>query len=174
MSKIAYERLPKVVLAEAGSGFTIVTSRLRSVPVGPHHSWTHGGADRRILVAGRWRAVRFEFEMTWVALGEAATPNQGSHPRRCTVELASQELIDSLLLHAAHARPARVSRNGIRPAGSQLENRVAGRRRPRCRCGRCRQCLESARWERIFAEKFADPDYYTRLQVRRSSPLESL
>jgi hypothetical protein len=90
------------------------------------------------------------------------------------VELASQELIASLLLHAAHAGPARSSHHSIRPAGSQLENRVAARGRPRCRCGRCRQCLDGARWERIFAEKFADPDYYTRRRARRSSPLESL
>ena len=89
------------------------------------------------------------------------------------MELASQELIASLLLHAAHARPARSSRNSIRPAGSQLENRVA-RRRPRCHCGQCGQCLDNARWERIFAEKFADPEYYTRRRVRCSSPLESL
>src|SRR4051794_13723067 len=31
---------------------------------------------------------------------------------------------------------------------------------PRCRCGKCRQCLDDARWERIFNEKFADPNYY--------------
>jgi hypothetical protein len=89
------------------------------------------------------------------------------------VELASQELIASLLLNAAHARPARSSGNITRPAGSQLESRDA-RGRPRCRCGRCWQCLDNARWERIFAEKFADPDYYTRRRVRCSSPLESL
>jgi hypothetical protein len=30
----------------------------------------------------------------------------------------------------------------------------------RCTCGTCKQCLENARWERIFNEKFGDPDYY--------------
>jgi hypothetical protein len=58
--------------------------------------------------------------------------------------------------------------------GSRLEHRAAERRRPRCHCGQCRQCLDDARWERIFAEKFADPNYYTRRHVRCSSPLESL
>jgi len=90
------------------------------------------------------------------------------------VELASQELIAKLLLNAAHARPAGSSRNGIPLAGSQFETRAAQRRKPRCRCGQCRHCVEEARWERIFAEKFADPGYYTRLPVRYSSPLESL
>jgi hypothetical protein len=96
----------------------VVTTDFAPFRPAPLHSWTHGGADRRILVAGRWRAVRFEFEMTWIALGEAATPNQGSYPRRCTVELASQELIASLLLHAAHTSPARSSRNSIRLAAN--------------------------------------------------------
>ena len=90
------------------------------------------------------------------------------------MELASQELIAALLLHAAHAKPAKSQGSGRPLAGSQPENGAAKRRRPRCRCGRCRQCVDDARWERIFAEKFADPDYYTRRQLRCSSPLESL
>jgi hypothetical protein len=53
-------------------------------------------------------------------------------------------------------------------------HRSSERRRPHCRCGQCRQCLDEARWERIFAEKFADPEYYTRRHVRCISPLESL
>jgi hypothetical protein len=44
----------------------------------------------------------------------------------------------------------------------------------RCKCGRCRQCVDNARWDRIFAEKFADPNYYSRQAVRYSSPLTSL
>ena len=30
----------------------------------------------------------------------------------------------------------------------------------RCHCGKCRQCVEEARWDKIYREKFADPDYY--------------
>jgi len=41
----------------------------------------------------------------------------------------------------------------------------------RCRCGVCRTCLEDARWERIFREKFADPTYYGDRPPRLSSPL---
>jgi hypothetical protein len=44
----------------------------------------------------------------------------------------------------------------------------------RCKCGRCPQCLDDARWERIFAEKFADPDYYAPRVTRIESPLMSL
>ena len=40
-----------------------------------------------------------------------------------------------------------------------------------CRCGVCRWCLDNARWERIFSEKFADPTYYEGLRYRRASPL---
>ena len=90
------------------------------------------------------------------------------------MELASQDLIATLLQDAARARPARSPRVGAQMDGSQTESRAAQRRRPRCRCGHCRQCLDDARWNRIFAEKFADPDYYTRRHVRCSSPLESI
>jgi hypothetical protein len=31
---------------------------------------------------------------------------------------------------------------------------------PRCKCGACVRCLDEIRWERIFKEKFADPEYY--------------
>ena len=43
-----------------------------------------------------------------------------------------------------------------------------------CRCGHCRQCLDNARWERVFEEKFKDPDYYTRPVVSIGSSLTSL
>jgi hypothetical protein len=39
------------------------------------------------------------------------------------------------------------------------------------RCGKCRYCVDNARWERIFAEKFEDPSYYEERLVRYSSPL---
>jgi hypothetical protein len=43
--------------------------------------------------------------------------------------------------------------------------------RPGCRCGECPTCLEDARWERIFKEKFADPSYYQGRVPSYSSPL---
>jgi len=47
-------------------------------------------------------------------------------------------------------------------------------RRKHCRCGVCRQCVDNARWDRIFAEKFADPTYYSHLTPRTTSPLASI
>jgi hypothetical protein len=33
--------------------------------------------------------------------------------------------------------------------------------------------VDDARWERIFAAKFVDPNYYNRLSVKAESPLKS-
>jgi hypothetical protein len=54
-----------------------------------------------------------------------------------------------------------------------------GNARPGCRCSRtigsrCAACLDNARWDRIFREKFADPSYYNRKQVRNTSPIVDL
>ena len=43
-----------------------------------------------------------------------------------------------------------------------------------CKCGVCRTCLEEARWERIFREKFADPTYYSARPVSLTSPLSEI
>jgi|SRR5579862_1133345 len=45
------------------------------------------------------------------------------------------------------------------------------RRLRRCQCGACNRCLDNARWERIFNEKFADPTYYGPLKIRHNSSL---
>ena len=47
-------------------------------------------------------------------------------------------------------------------------------RKMRCKCGQCHQCLDDARWVRIFAAKFEDPTYYNRPLTRMASPLASL
>ena len=80
------------------------------------------------------------------------------------MERASSELIAALL--DAHSMTS--------PAGGRTQVRMARSHVRRCQCGRCPQCLENARWERIFAEKFADPAYYTRTITRTASPLSSL
>jgi hypothetical protein len=46
-----------------------------------------------------------------------------------------------------------------------------GERRRRCTCGKCRTCLENARWESVFQQKFADPSYYTLREPRQGSTL---
>lgn len=46
-----------------------------------------------------------------------------------------------------------------------------GRRGSRCSCGACSTCADNARWERVFNEKFADPDYYQPRTVTQGSSL---
>jgi hypothetical protein len=36
---------------------------------------------------------------------------------------------------------------------------------PCCRSGKCRECLESVRWDRLFQQNFVDPYYYSRRPV---------
>jgi len=47
-------------------------------------------------------------------------------------------------------------------------------RQRNCACGSCRRCVENARWERIFNEKFADRGYYGRIAVRHNSSLAAI
>lgn len=85
------------------------------------------------------------------------------------MELSSPEAIRELMAGYGNPTPAerrRDARNAARPA--KKDRTVV------CKCGHCRQCLDNARWERIYAEKFKDPDYYTRRVVRIGSPLTSI
>jgi len=85
------------------------------------------------------------------------------------VDLLSRESIRDLV--QGFVNPTRV---GVRH-GAQHGAPPVRDRRMRCKCGQCAQCLDNARWERIFAEKFADPNYYTRsIDTHMSSPLASL
>ena len=73
------------------------------------------------------------------------------------------ELADPRLLAELLATHARIS-NGRRGAKKQFAPpKMSGapcHKVKRCRCGACPRCQEEARWERIFNERFADPDYY--------------
>ena len=85
------------------------------------------------------------------------------------MELSSQEAIAALLESmAARRAPAR---NCGAPPVARPQRRE---RKARCQCGQCQQCSDNARWERIFREKFSDPDYYTWRGVQRGSPLTSM
>ena len=72
---------------------------------------------------------------------------------------------------ATFRNPAKVRRRHGAPGAPRLARKD---RTVRCKCGRCQQCLDNARWERIFAEKFADPDYYTGSVIHTASPLTSI
>jgi hypothetical protein len=84
------------------------------------------------------------------------------------MELSSPESIRSLLAAFGEPTGVRQTRDARNAA------RAARRERIRCNCGRCRQCQDDARWNRIFAEKFADPTYYTRRIIHTASPLTSI
>ena len=89
------------------------------------------------------------------------------------------ELSDSKTLEAVlrdweqrihRKKPARVSAAvESRQTTDQTSERKARPRR--CQCGACPRCEETARWEKIFQAKFADPEYYKRRRVSHVSPL---
>ena len=91
------------------------------------------------------------------------------------MELSSPELIAQLLAAHNTPEPARRANRSQVPASEKLQ---AGPKRTvraaRCRCGHCRSCIDNARWERIFNEKFADPYYYAPRPVRQASSLDWL
>jgi len=81
------------------------------------------------------------------------------------VELADTAMIAQLMDRAATVRPVRMHRAERRSA-------PARRTRPRrCACGKCRTCLDNARWETVFQQKFADPNYYSLHPPRQCSSL---
>jgi len=81
------------------------------------------------------------------------------------VELADTAMIAQLMDRAASVRPVRMHRPERRSATPR-------RGRPRrCTCGKCRICLDNARWEMVFQQKFADPNYYSLHPPRQCSSL---
>ena len=86
-------------------------------------------------------------------------------PDAVRVELADTAMIAQLLDRAAAASSSRTQRAERRA--------TAARRIPRrhCTCGKCRNCLDNARWEMVFQQKFADPYYYTLHPPRQGSSL---
>jgi len=82
------------------------------------------------------------------------------------------ELSDSKLIAAALAA-ARTSikqaKDGLR--ASTPQKRIRGREMRRCQCGVCTSCIDNARWDRIFREKFADPNYYKSRPIPHQSSL---
>ena len=96
------------------------------------------------------------------------------------MELFEGSLSDLLPLDCREviARPSRTgaSRDAVRSTNTgkafakavSLPKRL---RRQGCACGACQPCLENARWERIFNEKFADHSYYHNRGPQFSSPL---
>lgn len=81
------------------------------------------------------------------------------------MELASPLVIESLI---AQNGPRRIARPRATLA-DPVPTRVSRRRG--CTCGICRHCIENARWDKIFNEKFADPNYYRPKPIHVGSSL---
>jgi len=78
------------------------------------------------------------------------------------MEITLNENIGALLDEMKLRRPKPVTRPGFRRTASN-----------RCKCGSCSTCRDNARWDRVFNEKFADPEYYMPREIRRGSSLSS-
>jgi hypothetical protein len=83
------------------------------------------------------------------------------------VVLESPAAIAQILMEWTLSGPSR--RGGSRQP--QIQPEVTPRRALGCSCGACKRCLDNARWERVFSEKFADPSYYGGVLVRHNSSL---
>jgi len=79
-------------------------------------------------------------------------------------DLATQQCIEGLLRNSHTERSPRYR---IRKTLSTAMIDQPDLPKQRCRCGNCTTCQDAARWERVFQEKFADPDYYSRGVERR-------
>ena len=100
------------------------------------------------------------------------------------MELTSDRTVEELLASVGHTRGKRGVADG--PTAPSEANRpykrrhstsspgVSPRQQRRCSCGTCAVCLDNAKWERVFNEKFADPNYYKASSTRSGSSLSWL
>jgi hypothetical protein len=87
------------------------------------------------------------------------------------MELTDNALID-LLLRTQQPEPRRLSpRRKITESTPTYHAPASKNGTRRCTCRVCPSCVDNARWERIFQEKFADPNYYAK-PLRRDSSLK--
>jgi hypothetical protein len=87
---------------------------------------------------------------------------------RVSAQAAARAAAESVNKKAA-SQTEREARSS--PPGQSV---ARGRQGRYCQCGACKWCRENARWGRIFQEKFADPTYYGRIEVRYGSALAEL
>jgi hypothetical protein len=98
------------------------------------------------------------------------------------VDSAKDQAIEAILNGMAQrrrdTREGRGSRTSPTPVSQCSQPAAplpaAGRKQHRCHCGICKICVDNARWEKVFNEKFSDPDYYTDRPVRQGSSLSPL
>ncbi|HTQ56743.1 MAG TPA: hypothetical protein VMI94_19890 [Bryobacteraceae bacterium] len=128
------------------------------------------------------QSAEFELATFGEVLYAFSTLRSTSNRRRGTRVTGEMLPWDENLLSAAAEREAQKVPPRA-PASAQPRMHPAALERPartrrvsgRCTCGQCRNCLENARWERIFQEKFANADYYHHdIRIRYASPLSSV
>ncbi len=90
--------------------------------------------------------------------------------RTAQADLADPQCIDGLL-RTAHTEGS--PRSQIKKTLTTVRVDQPHLPKPLCPCGSCTTCRD-ARWERVFQEKFADPDYYLRRVGRHGSSLSWL
>jgi hypothetical protein len=90
--------------------------------------------------------------------------DQMTHSEASNVELADTAMLAQLLDRAVSAGTSRTHRAERRSGERRAQRR-------RCTCGKCRVCLDNARWEMVFQQKFADPYYYSLHPPRQGSSL---
>src|SRR5580658_2627413 len=87
------------------------------------------------------------------------------------IELAASKSIDASQGSKSAARSPVPGQKNAESSAPFAQSRKPARR---CLCGSCKTCQDAARWERVFHEKFADPDYYSRCVARNGSSLSWL
>jgi hypothetical protein len=92
------------------------------------------------------------------------------------MELADPRMLAELI--AAHVRMSggRSSHRKQAPVQARMTmtaspTQQSSPKSKRCHCALCPRCREEARWERIFKERFADPDYYKERPARFGSSM---
>jgi len=84
------------------------------------------------------------------------------------MQLGTPQTIEALL--AGFRQPERGSRSRVPADCTPKPVRV--HKMSGCASGcTCPRCCDNARWERIFQEKFADPNYYSNPTTRNGSSL---
>jgi hypothetical protein len=83
------------------------------------------------------------------------------------MEIATPETIAAILSRMDDKERHSCGRR-MPPAGEAGRgvSRKPLRGRRRCTCGSCSRCLDDARWEKIYNEKFADSTYYSGVRPR--------
>jgi hypothetical protein len=87
------------------------------------------------------------------------------------MELADPRMLEELLATHAKISRGRPGHRKKRPVEARVMSMSPCPKVKRCHCGICPRCQEEARWDRIFNERFADPDYYKERPARFGSSL---